>query len=240
MYITFLMNNLKSILIVEDEKRLADLLKAGLEEQGYFVDIAYDGYIGKSLVIKNNYDLVILDINLPLINGYDLCKDIRTFNNEIPIIMLTAMSSSDNKLAGFDVGADDYILKPFDFKELLARVKVFLRRSSPSEKTEDNLIKIDDLEINISKKIVLRSGIQIELTAKEYILLEFLAKNKGVVISRIEIAEKIWNLNFDTGTNYIDVYINYLRKKIDKDSTNKLIHTRVGLGYVLKDQNDTL
>jgi len=234
------MNNLKSILIVEDEKRLADLLKAGLEEQGYFVDIAYDGYIGKSLVIKNNYDLVILDINLPLINGYDLCKDIRTFNNEIPIIMLTAMSSSDNKLAGFDVGADDYILKPFDFKELLARVKVFLRRSSPSEKTEDNLIKIDDLEINISKKIVLRNGIQIELTAKEYILLEFLAKNKGVVISRIEIAEKIWNLNFDTGTNYIDVYINYLRKKIDKDSTNKLIHTRVGLGYVLKDQNDTL
>ncbi len=119
------MNSLKSILIVEDEKRLADLLKAGLEEQGYLVDIAYDGYIGKSLVIRNNYDLVILDINLPLINGYDLCKDIRAYNNEIPIIMLTAMSSADNKLAGFDVGADDYILKPFDFKELLARVKVF-------------------------------------------------------------------------------------------------------------------
>jgi len=234
------MNSLKSILIVEDEKRLADLLKAGLEEQGYLVDIAYDGYIGKSLVIKNNYDLVILDINLPLINGYDLCKDIRAYNNEIPIIMLTAMSSADNKLAGFDVGADDYILKPFDFKELLARVKVFLRRSSTTEKAEDNLIKIDDLEINISKKIVFRSGAQIELTAKEYILLEFLAKNKGVVISRIEIAEKIWNLNFDTGTNYIDVYINYLRKKIDKDSPNKLIHTRVGLGYVLKDQNETL
>ncbi len=234
------MNSLKSILIVEDEKRLADLLKAGLEEQGYLVDIAYDGYIGKSLVIKNNYDLVILDINLPLINGYDLCKDIRAYNNEIPIIMLTAMSSADNKLAGFDVGADDYILKPFDFKELLARVKVFLRRSSTTEKAEDNLIKIDDLEINISKKIVFRSGVQIELTAKEYILLEFLAKNKGVVISRIEIAEKIWNLNFDTGTNYIDVYINYLRKKIDKDSPNKLIHTRVGLGYVLKDQNETL
>ena len=234
------MNSLKSKLIDEDEKRLADLLKAGLEEQGYLVDIAYDGYIGKSLVIRNNYDLVILDINLPLINGYDLCKDIRAYNNEIPIIMLTAMSSADNKLAGFDVGADDYILKPFDFKELLARVKVFLRRSSATEKTEDNLIKIDDLEINISKKIVFRSGVQIELTAKEYILLEFLAKNKGVVISRIEIAEKIWNLNFDTGTNYIDVYINYLRKKIDKDSSNKLIHTRVGLGYVLKDQNDTL
>jgi two-component system copper resistance phosphate regulon response regulator CusR len=240
MYIYILMNSLKSILIVEDEKRLADLLKAGLEEQGYLVDIAYDGYIGKSLVIKNNYDLVILDINLPLINGYDLCKDIRAYNNEIPIIMLTAMSSADNKLAGFDVGADDYILKPFDFKELLARVKVFLRRSSTTEKAEDNLIKIDDLEINISKKIVFRSGVQIELTAKEYILLEFLAKNKGVVISRIEIAEKIWNLNFDTGTNYIDVYINYLRKKIDKDSPNKLIHTRVGLGYVLKDQNETL
>ncbi len=234
------MNQAKHILIVEDEKKLADLLQAGLEEQGFKVDIAYDGYIGKNLALNNNYDLLIIDINLPLTNGYDLCKEVRVHNNKIPVIMLTAMSAAENKLAGFDVGADDYIVKPFDFKELLARIKVFLRRTSPAEKTEDLIIKIDDMIINTSKKTVSRNGVQIELTAKEYILLEFLAKNKGTVISRTEIAEKIWNLNFDTGTNYIDVYINYLRKKIDKDSYNKLIHTRIGLGYVLKDQNETL
>ncbi|MDO9634721.1 MAG: response regulator transcription factor [Paludibacter sp.] len=229
---------MKRILVVEDEKRLADLLKAGLEEQGFSVDLAYDGYVGKSLAIKNDYDLLILDINLPLINGYDLCKEIRTQNNDIPIIMLTAMASPENKLTGFDVGADDYILKPFDFKELVARVKVFLRRSIPTEKTEDNILRIDDLVINISKKTVHRKDILIELTAREFTLLEYLARNKGKVVSRAEIAEKIWNLKFDTGTNYIDVYINYLRKKIDKDYPNKLIHTRVGLGYVLKDKND--
>jgi len=180
---------------------------------------------------------MIIDINLPLVNGYELCKEIRIHNNVVPVIMLTAMASAENKLTGFDVGADDYMVKPFDFKELLARVKVFLRRTSQTEKAEDVQIIIDDLVINSTKKTVFRKGVQIELTAKEYTLLEFLARNKGVVISRVEIAEKIWNLNFDTGTNYIDVYINYLRKKIDKDYPNKLIHTRVGLGYVLKDQN---
>jgi len=232
------MNSLKYILVVEDEKRLADLLKAGLEEQGFAVDVAYDGYVGKNLAFRNNYNLLILDINLPLINGYELCKQIRSFNNDIPIIMLTAMASPENKLAGFDVGADDYILKPFDFKELLARVRVFLRRANPAEKPEDDTIQIDDLVINSSKKTVYRKDILIELTAREFTLLEFLARNKGKVISRAEIAEKIWNLKFDTGTNYIDVYINYLRKKIDKDYPNKLIHTRVGMGYVLKDKND--
>jgi two-component system, OmpR family, copper resistance phosphate regulon response regulator CusR len=232
------MNSLKHILVVEDEIRLAELLKAGLEEHNFRVDIANDGYIGKTLALKNSYDLMIIDINLPLVNGYELCKEIRLHNNIVPIIMLTAMASAENKLTGFDVGADDYMVKPFDFKELLARVKVFLRRTSPSEKAEDNQIVIDDLVINTTKKIVFRKGVQIELTAKEYTLLEFLARNKGTVISRVEIAEKIWKLNFDTGTNYIDVYINYLRKKIDKDYPNKLIHTRVGLGYVLKNQND--
>lgn len=232
------MNSLKHILVVEDEKRLAELLKAGLEENGFVVDVAYDGYIGKSLALKKSYDLLIIDINLPLLNGYELCKEVRIHNNDVPIIMLTAMNTADNKLAGFDVGADDYIVKPYDFKELLARVKVFLRRTTTTEKVEDMIIKIDDLIINTSKKTVFRGGVQIELTAKEYILLEFLAINAGKVISRVEIAEKIWNLNFDTGTNYIDVYINYLRKKIDKDSPNKLIHTRVGLGYVLMDKND--
>lgn len=232
------MNTAKHILVVEDEKRLADLLKAGLEEQGFQVDQAYDGYVGKTLAFKNEYDLIILDINLPLINGYDLCKEIRTLNNDIPIIMLTAMASPENKLTGFDVGADDYILKPFDFKELLARVRVFLRRTTAAEKVEDNIIRIEDLVINSTKKTVYRKDILIELTAKEFTLLEYLARNEGKVVSRAEIAEKIWNLKFDTGTNYIDVYINYLRKKIDKDYENKLIHTRVGLGYVLKDKTD--
>lgn len=232
------MNSLKHILVVEDEIRLAELLKAGLEEHDFKVDVAYDGYIGKTLALKNSYDLMIIDINLPLVNGYELCKEIRIHNNVVPVIMLTAMASAENKLTGFDVGADDYMVKPFDFKELLARVKVFLRRTSQTEKAEDHQIIIDDLMINTTKKTVTRKGVQIELTAKEYTLLEFLARNKGVVISRVEIAEKIWKLNFDTGTNYIDVYINYLRKKIDKDYPNKLIHTRVGLGYVLKDQNE--
>jgi len=232
------MNSLKHILVVEDEVRLAELLKAGLEEHDFKVDVAYDGYIGKTLALKNNYDLMIIDINLPLVNGYELCKEIRIHNNDVPVIMLTAMASSENKLTGFDVGADDYMVKPFDFKELLARVKVFLRRTSQPEKAEDKQIIIDDLVINTTQKTVFRKGVRIELTAKEYTLLEFLARNKGVVISRVEIAEKIWKLNFETGTNYIDVYINYLRKKIDKDYPNKLIHTRVGLGYVLKDQNE--
>jgi two-component system, OmpR family, copper resistance phosphate regulon response regulator CusR len=232
------MNTAKRILVVEDEKRLADLLKAGLEEQGFQVDQAYDGYVGKTLAFKNEYDLIILDINLPLINGYDLCREIRSLNNDIPVIMLTAMASPENKLTGFDVGADDYILKPFDFKELLARVRVFLRRTTATEKPEENIIRIDDLVINSTKKTVYRKDILIELTAKEFTLLEYLARNEGKVVSRAEIAEKIWNLKFDTGTNYIDVYINYLRKKIDRDYENKLIHTRVGLGYVLKDKTD--
>jgi two-component system, OmpR family, copper resistance phosphate regulon response regulator CusR len=230
------MNCSKRILVVEDEVRLADIIKAGLEEHNFNVDTAYDGYIGQNMALKYNYDLIILDINLPLLNGYELCQKIRYRNKEIPIIILTAMSTSEDKLTGFDAGADDYVIKPFDFKELLARIKVFLRRTTPVESTEENLIKIDNLVINTSKKAVSRGGTLIELTAKEYSLLEFLARNKGVVISRVDIAEKIWDLNFDTGTNYIDVYINYLRKKIDKDHPNKLIHTKVGLGYVIKEQ----
>lgn len=231
------MEVLKKILIVEDETRLAEILKAGFEEQNFEVDLAYDGYVGKSMVLKNKYDLIILDINLPLINGYELCKEIRMHDKEIPIIMLTAMGASENKLTGFEVGTDDYIIKPFEFKELLARVKVFLRRSI-LEPAKDTILKIADLEINTGKKTVSRNNIDIELTAKEYTLLEFLVRNKGIVLSRVDIAEKIWDLNFDTGTNFIDVYINYLRKKIDRDFPKKLIHTRVGLGYVVKEEDD--
>ena len=229
----------KRILVVEDEKRLADILKDSLEEIGFEVDCAYDGYIGKTMAQKTYYNLIILDVNIPLINGYELCKEIRINNASVPIIMLTAMGEPENKLTGFDVGADDYIIKPFDFKELIARINVFLRRSTaPVEPVIENFIKIDTLVINRSTKTVFREGTRVDLTAKEFMLLEYLALNKGIVVSRADIAEKIWDLNFNTGTNYIDVYINYLRRKIDKDHEVKLIHTRVGLGYVLRDPND--
>lgn len=228
----------KKILIVEDEARLAGLLVAGLQENGMEAEAVHDGYLGKEMVLKNKYDLIILDINLPLINGYDLCKEIRKFDNNIPVIMLTAMATPHNKLAGFDAGADDYITKPFDFDELLARIKVIFKRTSFMEKKETSLIKIADLVINKSSKTVSRQGQIIELTAKEYTLLELLASSPGEVFSRAEISDKIWNLNFDTGTNYVDVYINYLRKKIDKEFDQKLIHTRVGMGYYVKDQNE--
>lgn len=228
----------KKILIVEDEARLAGLLVAGLQENGMEAEAVHDGYLGKEMVLKNKYDLIILDINLPLINGYDLCKEIRKFDNNIPVIMLTAMATPHNKLAGFDAGADDYITKPFDFDELLARIRVIFKRTSFMEKKETSLIKIADLVINKSSKTVSRQGQIIELTAKEYTLLELLAGSPGEVFSRAEISDKIWNLNFDTGTNYVDVYINYLRKKIDKEFDQKLIHTRVGMGYYVKDQNE--
>jgi two-component system, OmpR family, copper resistance phosphate regulon response regulator CusR len=229
---------LKRILVVEDEQRLAMILKEGLSEQGYWVDVAGDGYLGKTMAQKERYDLMILDLNLPIINGYDICREIRAQNNQMPIIMLTAMSSTENKLAGFDTGADDYIVKPFDFNELLARIRVFLRRSQTFEKLTEHQICIGDLIVNKTDKTVFRAGKQIHLTAKEFILLEYLAENTGRVVSRAEIASNIWNLSFDTGTNYIDVYINYLRKKIDANATEKLIHTRVGFGYILKSSND--
>lgn len=228
----------KKILIVEDETRLAALLVAGLKENGMDAEAVHDGYLGREMVLKNKYDLVILDINLPLINGYDLCKEIRKFDNNIPVIMLTAMASPHNKLAGFDAGADDYLTKPFEFDELLARIRVILKRTAYIEKKEQNIIKIADLVINKTNKTVSRQGHMIELTAKEYTLLELLASSPGEVFSRADISDKIWNLNFDTGTNYVDVYINYLRKKIDRDFDEKLIHTRVGMGYYVKAQNE--
>jgi DNA-binding response OmpR family regulator len=218
-----------NILIVEDEQRLAEILKKQLEDSGFSAEIAYDGYVGKQLVEKNTYNLIILDINLPLINGYDLCKEIRKNNNKIPIIMLTAFSTSDNKIAGFDVGADDYVLKPFDFRELLARVNVFLRRSSTNIKTEK--LRIADLEMDLSTKTVTRAQIKIDLTAKESLLLETFLKNIDKLLTREFIIEQVWGIEFDPSTNIIDVYVNYLRKKIDKGFEPKLIHTKFGFGF---------
>lgn len=231
-YCSIAMKQIK-ILVVEDEPKVADFIKRGLEEQGYSIEVAYDGRIGKSMVSANAYDLIILDINLPYANGYELCEFIRNTNEQLPVLMLTALGSTEDKLAGFEVGADDYLIKPFEFRELTARTKVLLKRSFQSE-SPARYIKITDLEINLESKTVKRAGRKIELTAKEYALLVYLAQNKGRVISRADIADKIWDINFDTGTNVIDVYVNFLRKKIDRGFDPKLIHTQVGMGYILK------
>jgi two-component system, OmpR family, copper resistance phosphate regulon response regulator CusR len=218
-----------NILIVEDEQRLAGILKKQLEESGFRVETAFDGYLGKQMVQRNTYHIIILDINLPLINGYDLCKEIRATNSSIPIIMLTALGTPDNKVTGFDVGADDYVLKPFDFRELLARINFFLRRSDAITTTEK--LQIADLEMDMSTKTVIRSNKKIDLTAKESSLLEMFLKNKEKLLTREFIIEHVWGIDFDPSTNIIDVYVNYLRKKIDKDYEPKLIHTKFGFGF---------
>lgn len=223
---------MENILIVEDEKRVADLLKAGLEETGYNTLVAYDGVMGLRLFQSNNFDLVISDIVLPRLDGFGLCREIRTLNKNIPILMLTALGSTDDKLDGFDSGADDYMVKPFDFRELSARIKVLLRRATHKE-DECPLLTYADIVIDINKHNVSRAGIDIRLTPKEFKLLVFMVENAEKVISRLDIAEKVWNTHFDTGTNFIDVYINYLRKKIDKNFDIKLIHTKPGIGFIL-------
>jgi two-component system copper resistance phosphate regulon response regulator CusR len=223
-----------NILIVEDEQRLAEILKKQLEESGFNAEIAFDGYLGKQLVEKNRYNLIILDINLPFINGNDLCKEIRKTNNKIPIIMLTALGTTDNKVTGFDAGADDYVIKPFDFRELLARINVFLRRSEVLYVSEK--LRIADLEMDISTKTVMRAQKKIELTAKEFLLLVTFLKNKEKLLTREFIIEQVWGIDFDPSTNIIDVYVNYLRKKIDKDFEPKLIHTKFGFGFYCSDK----
>ena len=223
------------ILIVEDEQRLADVLKKQLEESGFIVEVANDGYIGKQLAGKNRYNLIILDINLPLINGYDLCKEIRKTNNDIPIIMLTAFGTPENKISGFEMGADDYVVKPFDFRELLARINVFLRRTDPGG-SDSGKIALADLEMDLKTKTVTRSGKRIDLTAKESLLLETFLRNRHKLLTRDFIIEKVWGIDFDPSTNIIDVYINYLRKKIDRDFEPKLIHTKFGFGFFCSDK----
>jgi two-component system, OmpR family, copper resistance phosphate regulon response regulator CusR len=221
------------ILLVEDEKKIADSLKKGLSEQNYHVEVAYDGIEGKKLFESQKFDLVILDINLPGHNGYTLCKKIRNRNPSIPIIMLTALSTTDDKIEGFDAGADDYVVKPFDFKELLVRIRALLKRIYNNIPI-GNILRVGDLIINLDSKEVSRGGNGISLTAKEFQLLEYLVKNRNKVVSRADIALNVWDIDFDTKTNVIDVYVNFLRKKLDHDYDKKIIHTQVGVGYVLK------
>lgn len=227
---------MQRILIVEDEKRVADLLKIGLEENGYQVLVAYDGVMGLRLFQSNTFQLVISDIILPKMDGFELCREIRKIDDRVPILMLTALGTADDKLEGFDVGADDYMVKPFDFRELTARVRVLLKRNAVSGGAPAKQIAYADLSINLERQEVTRNNICIRLSPKEYNLLVYMVENAEKVISRVEIAEKVWNTHFDTGTNFIDVYINYLRKKIDRDFDVKLIHTKPGVGFILADK----
>lgn len=225
----------RKILIVEDERKIADTIKLGLSENGFHVEAAYDGNVGYRLFLAHSFNLIILDINLPGINGFMLCRMIRGHNPRIPIIMLTSMTALNDKIQGYDAGADDYLVKPFEFKELILKIRVMLRRTMDQHIPVGNFLRADDLEMNIDSKEVSRAGKNISLTAKEFQLLEFMLRNKNKVVSRSDIAINVWDIDFDTNTNLIDVYISYLRNKIDKPFEKKLIQTHVGMGYVLKE-----
>lgn len=223
------------ILLVEDEAKVAAAISTWLKEQQFQVDVASDGAVGRHLAVSQEYDLVLLDLNLPYVDGYELCQNIREVNHQVPIIILTAWSGIDKKLQAFEIGADDYMVKPFDLRELLVRMRAQMRRSAEKQsKTKEEILRVADLEINPAFKSVHRAGKEIELTAKEYALLEFLVRQNGRIVSRSEITEEVWDVNFDTGTNVVDVYITFLRRKIDRDFEPKLIHTKQGMGYYLK------
>jgi len=219
------------ILIVEDEPKVASFIKKGLEENYYEADVAYDGIMAEKMAEQNSYNLYILDIIIPYINGFELCQRLKRSRPNIPVILLTALGTTEDKLEGFDAGADDYLVKPFEFRELLARIKVLLKRSDLVLDTVNRLV-VEDLELDLNKKIAIRHGIVIKLTAKEFLLLQYFMRNKNRVLSRNDIAEKVWDINYETDTNVVDVYVNFLRKKIDKNFDKKLIHTRIGLGYI--------
>jgi two-component system, OmpR family, copper resistance phosphate regulon response regulator CusR len=223
------------VLVVEDERRLAEYIKKGLEENSFFVDIALDGEMGLKMAFDFEYDAIVMDVNMPKINGFDVTKKIRQEKQNTPILMLTAMGTLNDKSLGFDAGIDDFLVKPFQFQELIMRLNALHRRSSiVQNQLKKNMLKVADLELDLSARIVQRAGIHIALTAKEYALLEYLMINENRVISRIDIAEKIWENDLDPASNTIDTYINFLRKKVDKDFEQKLIHTVVGMGYILK------
>ena len=221
------------ILVVEDEKKVASFIKKGLEEEHYAVDIAYDGEEGLVLADINEYDLILLDIMLPKLDGMEVLRRIRGNGSGVPILMLTAKDAVEDIASGLDSGSDDYLTKPFSFVELVARVRALLRRKT-KEKTD--LLTIDDLILSTSTHRVKRGGREIELTAKEYALLEYFMRNPNRILTRTLITEHVWDYHFDPSTNVIDVYVNYLRKKIDQGFEKKLIHTIRGSGYMIKDE----
>ncbi|NNM95135.1 MAG: response regulator, partial [Bacteroidia bacterium] len=216
------------ILLIEDEPHVAAFIKKGLSGQGYGITLAGDGVSGAEIAVKDDFALVILDVMLPKLNGIEVCKIIRGAKKDVPIIMLTALGTVQNKVEGLESGADDYLTKPFHFEELLARIKALERRQKVIK--EARTYRVADLEMDSLKRTVFRGGKEVFLSAKEFTLLEFLMSNVGLILSRAQIAEAVWGINFDRGTNLIDVYINYLRAKIDKDFKVKLIHTMIGKG----------
>ncbi|MFC4816175.1 MULTISPECIES: response regulator transcription factor [unclassified Flavobacterium] len=233
---------MKKILLVEDEAHVVSFIKKGLTEEGFEVSVAFDGKTGLQMALDNTFDLIILDIMLPEINGLEVCKSIRTKKQAVPILFLTALGTSENIVLGLENGADDYLVKPFKFIELVARIKTLLRRSSGqtiSQKEEslapEHLYVFNDLKINDYTKTVTLEGEEISLTSTEYKLLLHLLKNKNKVLSRMDILEAVWGVDYDLGTNVVDVYINYLRKKVDLKAEDKIIHTVIGMGYVLRE-----
>ncbi len=230
---------MKHILLVEDEMSVVEFIRRGLSEENYAVSVAFNGTTGTRMALEFPFDLIILDIMLPDKNGLDVCKDLRSHHLPTPILFLTALGTSENIAIGLNYGADDYLVKPFKFIELSARVNALIRRAVKTSELEikpySTQYSIGDLTVDDTAKTVKRNEQVISLTATEYRLLMVLIQNKGRVLSRIDLLETAWDLNFNSGTNVVDVYINYLRKKIDSDTTNKLIHTVVGMGYVLKE-----
>jgi len=223
------------ILLIEDEFKTAQYLKKGLEENGYEVEHVGNGKVGLVRALASTYSLIISDIILPDLEGREICQRLREENIETPILLLTALGSTEEIVTGFEVGADDYLVKPFEFQVLLARIKALTKRYT-KDKAEESVLKIGDLQLNVEKKQVERKGKNIELTAKEFALLEYFLRNQGKVISRAELARNIWKVDFDTGTNMVEVYVSYLRNKVDKGFEAKLIHTQFGMGYICKEE----
>ncbi len=226
------LSTMNRICLIEDEQKVAAFICKGLQEHGYVVQTAPDGAGAEKLLQNQQFDLLIMDVMLPDTNGIELCRRIRQTDTQTPILMLTALNQVHDKVAGLKAGADDYLVKPFHFSELLARIEALQRRNKATE--ENHQLTFDDLKLDTWSKTAERSGKKITLTAKEYTLLELFMQNPNKILSREYIAEKVWEIGFDTGTNFIDVYVNYLRKKIEKDFNSKLIHTVIGMGYILK------
>jgi DNA-binding response OmpR family regulator len=235
------MNSMKKILVVEDEAHVVSFIKKGLTEEGYEVSVAFDGKTGLQLALSNVFDFIILDIMLPEMNGLEVCKNIRNENKNVPILFLTALGTSENIVLGLESGADDYLVKPFKFIELVARIKSLLRRTedkNPLNKEQniqqDYIYTFSDITLNDYTKKVSKNNEEISLTTTEYKLLFYFIQNKNRVLSRTDILEAVWGVDYDLGTNVVDVYVNYLRKKMD-NSDEKIIHTVIGMGYVLKE-----
>lgn len=230
----------KKILIVEDDRRIAQNISRGLLDEGYLTEVVYEGLNGRQAALNSAIDLLILDLNLPGLSGFEVCRSVRMERPHLPIIILSALGEIEDKVEGLALGADDYLVKPFDFRELIARVATCFRRSALTNNTveAEEIWQVANLTVNATTKEVRRGDTLIDLTAREFALLEFMIRNKGRVLPKADIAETVWSLNFDPGTNVVEVYINYLRRKIDRDFDPKLIHTRPGMGYVLKEERD--